>query len=100
MNTNLQFKVFLHTKNEQRTVDQEVKNKILSLTKVANKHNVYTTLKVTKNQEQLGALYFTTINVDVQEIQGAFGFDIVRQVGEMFTDAVSVSLLIENLYVE
>lgn len=99
MNTNLQFKVFLHTKNEQRTVDQEVKNKILSLTKGV-KPTGYATLKVTKNQEQLGALYFTTINVDVESVQGAFGFDIVRQVGEMFTDAVSVSLLIENLYVE
>lgn len=99
MNTNLQFKVFLHTKNEQRTVDQEVKNKILSLTKGV-KQTGYLTLKVTKNQEQLGALYFTTINVDVESVHGAFGFDIVRQVGEMFTDAVSVSLLIENLYVE
>lgn len=99
MNTNLQFKVFLHTKNEQRTVDQEVKNKILSLIK-GLKPTGYVTLKVTKNQEHLGALYFTTINVDVDSVQGAFGFDIVRQVGELFTDAVSVSLLIENLYVE
>lgn len=99
MNTNLQFKIFLHTKNEQQTVDQEVKNKILSLTK-GFRPTGYLTLKVTKNQEQLGALYFTKINVDVDSVQGAFGFDIVRKVGEMFTDAVSVSLLIENLYVE